>query len=33
MELLTKQYEFYNEYGWDEFVKKFDYQYSYPNFV
>ena len=32
-ELLTKQYEFYNEYGWNEFVKKFDYQYSYPNFV
>lgn len=32
-ELLTKQYEFYNEHGWDEFVKEFDYQYSYPNFV
>lgn len=32
-ELLTKQYEFYREYGWDEFVKKFDYRYSYPNFV
>lgn len=33
IELLTKQYEFYRENGWDEFVKEFDYQYSYPNFV
>lgn len=32
-ELLTKQYEFYNEHGWNEFVKEFDYRYSYPNFV
>ena len=32
-ELLTKQYEFYNEYGWNKFVNEFDYQYSYPNFV
>ena len=32
-ELLTRQYEFYREYGWDEFMKEFKYQYSYPNFV
>lgn len=33
IKLLTEQYDFYRQFGWDKFVEKYQYKYSYPNFV
>lgn len=33
IKLLTEQYEFYIQFGWDKLVEKYQYKYSKTNFV